>query len=60
MVRYDQSKKGGNAPRGLQIKRARDDYVGYLILRKSHYCGGTKTTTVLISPVLHPVQRQRG
>ena len=54
MVRYDPSKKGGNAPRGLRIKRARDDYVSYLILRKSHYWGGTKTTTALISPVLHP------
>ena len=38
IVRYDTSKKGGNAPQGLRIKRARDDYVGYLILRKPHYC----------------------
>jgi len=38
IVRYDTSKKGGNDPRGLRIKRARDDYVGYLILRKPHYC----------------------
>ena len=45
-------KKGGNAPRGLRIKRARDDYASYLILRKPHYCWGTKTTAVLISPVL--------
>jgi len=28
-------KKGGNAPQGLRIKRARGDYVGYLILRKA-------------------------
>jgi len=54
MVQYDTSKKGGNAPQGLRIKRARDDYVGYLILRKPPYCRGTKTAAVLISPVLHP------
>ena len=38
IVWYDTSKKGGNASRGLRIKRARDVYVGYLILRKPHYC----------------------
>ncbi len=44
-------KRGGT--QGLRIKRARDDYVGYLILRKPHYCWGTKMTALLISPVLH-------
>jgi len=38
IVWYDTSKKGGKARWGLRIKRARDDYVGYLILRKPHYC----------------------
>ena len=27
---YDTSKRGGNAPRGLRIKRARDDFVSRL------------------------------
>ncbi len=38
VIRYVHRKRGGNAPQGLGIKRARDDYVGYLILRKPHYC----------------------
>ncbi len=45
--------KGGNTLQGLRLKRARDDYVGYLILCKPHYCWGTKMTALLISPVLH-------
>ena len=38
VVRYVHHKRGGMLRMGLRIKRARDDYVGYLILRKPHYC----------------------
>ena len=51
MVWYDTSKKGGNAPQGLRIKRARDDYEGKhpRTSKKYLYCKKSNVNTIIVS-----------